>query len=120
MKVNCALGQLEEKRKKKRCDWCGKIKASAHRCRNCKSKVYCSQGCLDEDWKKVHSKVCGKGSEEDKQRKMKMDPKTRKEESKKAAKQMAKYMKEDLKEFRNLEGPGINLAKVFKETLGKL
>ena len=68
----------------------------------------------------MHSKICGKGSEEDKQRKMKMNPKTTLKESKKAKKHLAKHMKKDLKEFSCLEGSGIDLVKVFKETLGNL
>ena len=68
----------------------------------------------------MHSKICGKGREEDKQRKIKMDPRTRPKESKKAAEHLAKYMKKDVKEFICLEVSGIDLVKIFKETLGKL
>ena len=51
---------------------------------------------------------------------MKMNPKTTLKESKKAKKHLAKHMKKDLKEFSCLEGSGIDLVKVFKETLGNL
>ena len=40
------------------CDFCDTLSRKVHRCSSCKSRVYCRQECLDEDWKSVHQFVC--------------------------------------------------------------
>merc|ERR1712059_245687 len=43
------------------CDYCGVLGRKVHRCSECKTKVYCSEECLQLDWKKIHSKICNEG-----------------------------------------------------------
>jgi len=44
-----------------RCDYCGMMGRSMHRCGQCKTKVYCGEECQQLDWDQVHSKICNKG-----------------------------------------------------------
>jgi len=60
--------------KKDRCDWCSTMKRKVHRCSRCLTKVYCSQECLNMDWKKVHKEVCREAPDT---RKIKMKRNTR-------------------------------------------
>ena len=40
------------------CEHCQRLTQKPHRCSACKSKMYCSAECKDEDWKLVHRKMC--------------------------------------------------------------
>jgi len=61
------------------CDFCFMAGKKAHRCGGCKTKVYCSQTCLEEDWAGVHKKICARSKGE--LRKVKEGKRGRKEES---------------------------------------
>jgi len=61
------------------CDFCFMAGKKAHRCGGCKTKVYCSQTCLEEDWAGVHKKICVRSKGES--RKVKGGKRERKEES---------------------------------------
>ena len=40
------------------CEYCQRLTLKPHRCSACKSKLYCSAECKDDDWKMVHKKMC--------------------------------------------------------------
>lgn len=63
-----------------RCDNCFMVNDQAHRCGGCKTKVYCSLECQDEDWK-IHQMCCADLSQDVThiQRKKKANTEKRKE-----------------------------------------
>ena len=62
--------QLIERFVLNRCDSCYKVTEGAHRCSNCKMKLYCSEVCQNNDWA-VHKICCEDLKKSDDKRKKK-------------------------------------------------
>ena len=77
-RFNSSLGVLHAmKAQHSKCDWCFLYCDKPHRCRGCRTKLYCSQACLEADWRLVHESLCkGRGEE----RKVKADQRARQEQ----------------------------------------
>ena len=69
--LTCVTGQqLIERFVLNRCDSCYKVTEGAHRCSNCKMKLYCSEVCQNNDWA-VHKICCEDLKKSDDKRKKK-------------------------------------------------
>ena len=75
-KISTVIISITSRLVANRCDYCGLLGRKAHRCNECKTKVYCSQECQSSDWYLVHKKICSKGEVA---RKVKWDKKKREE-----------------------------------------
>ena len=60
-KISAVINSITSRLVANRCDYCGLLGRKAHRCKDCKTKVYCSQECQSSDWFLVHKKICNKG-----------------------------------------------------------
>ena len=61
--------KYEEKLRDLQCWVCKQFSGRSHRCSTCKSRLYCSQECLNSDWK-VHKLICKELQESGSQKKI--------------------------------------------------
>jgi len=91
-----------------RCDSCYKVTEGAHRCSNCKMKLYCSELCQDNDWK-VH-KICCEDLKKSEDKRKKKEHGRRKSGKKRMIKQ-EDFCKEDGVSFHMIDA----LSKLMSE-----
>ena len=60
-KISSVINSITSRLVANRCDYCGLLGKRAHRCKECKTKVYCNQDCQAKDWTLIHKKICNKG-----------------------------------------------------------